>query len=121
MKNVVIGYTLFGWEIGRGIGFDYRESTKSPLRNTAERHTEERQQVPAFVHFPTVLALLDSPSFLLDELHRYATDRLSTPTHDMRRLVRLLLGQRRMTGPRTILTKRRSNIGKYVMIAFLKP
>jgi len=120
MKNVVIGYTLFGREIGRGIRFDYRQSKKRPTGNRAEKHTEERQQVPAFVRFPTIFALLDSLFFLLDELHRYTIDRLLTLTHDMRRLVRLLLGQRRMTGPRTILTKKCSYIGKYEMIAFLK-
>ena len=93
---------------------------KKTTESRTEKHTEERQQVPAFVRFPTVLALLDSPFFLLDELHCYTIDCLLTPTHDMRRLVRLLLGQRRTTGPRTILTKKRSYVGKYVMIAFLK-
>jgi len=86
----------------------------------AERHTEKRQQVPAFVRFPTVLALLDPPFFFLDELNRYTIDHLVTPTNCMRRLVWLLLGQRRTAGPKTILTKKRSYIGKYVVIAFLK-
>lgn len=122
MKNVVIRYTLFGRKIDRGIRFDYRQSYKKrTTENRTEKHTEERQQVPTFVRFPTVLALLDSPFFLLDELHCYMIDCLLTPTYDMRRLVWLLLSQRRMTGPKTILTKKRSYIGKYVMIAFLKP
>jgi hypothetical protein len=91
MQNIVIRYTLFGREIGRGIRFDYQQSKKRSTENRAEKHTEERQQVPAFVRFPTILALLDFLFLLLDELHRYAIDRLLTLTHDTRRLVRLLL------------------------------
>jgi len=85
----------------------------------AEKHTEERQQVPAFVRFPTALTLLDLPFFFSDELRRDTIDHLVTLTNGTRRLVRLLLGQRRTIGPRTMLTKKRSYIGKYVVIAFL--
>jgi hypothetical protein len=98
---------------------------KRPLRTgRKQKHTGERQQVPTFVRFPTALVLLDSLLCFLDELHRYAIDGLFS----------LLLRTTCVASsgycwvsdvqlrPGTILTKKRSYIGKYAMIAsVIKP
>jgi hypothetical protein len=85
---------------------------KKSVENGEEEHTEERQQVPAFIWFSILLTLLDSQFLFLDKLPRYLVDRLLTLPHSMGRLVRLLLDQRRMTGPENKSLRRNVDISE---------
>lgn len=58
MKNVVIRYTLFGREIGRGIRFDYQQSKKRSTENRAEKHyggTSTGPGLRTVSHYPRTL------------------------------------------------------------------